>query len=136
LKLYAWGEPAGEPQDESRVTVAKKLRKEDGRIDISRPAAEVANHINGMWSWPGASCRFISAGGHRDERVILARARQVAVPPEPLPPGTIDARLYVTTGDGCLELLEIKPESGKLMTWQEFVNGRHVQPGDRFEVNS
>jgi hypothetical protein len=31
-----------------------------------------------------------------------------------------------------LEILEIKPSGGSLMEWRDFVNGRHVKPGDRF----
>ncbi len=48
-------------------------------------------------------------------------------------PGTIDVRRYVTTADGFVEILEIKPSSGRVMTWPEYVNGRHVKPGDVFE---
>ena len=48
------------------------------------------------------------------------------------PPGTIDARRYVAARDGFIEILEIKPSSGRSMTWQDYVNGRHVSPGDRF----
>jgi len=29
-------------------------------------------------------------------------------------------------------LLEIRPAGGRVMTWQEYVNGRHVRAGDRF----
>ena len=38
----------------------------------------------------------------------------------------------VQTPRGELIVLEIKPAGGKVMTWEAFVNGRHVQPGDRF----
>ncbi|HUU82024.1 MAG TPA: methionyl-tRNA formyltransferase [Phycisphaerae bacterium] len=136
LDMFEDGIPDGIPQDESLVTKAPKLRKEDGRIDFSRTTEEVAAHILGMWDWPGASCRFVSADGKRNERVILARARPAettAKPTDGATPGQIGEQLYVATGDGFLELLEIKPESGHVMPWPDFVNGRHVQAGDRFE---
>ena len=128
--------PEGTPQDESQATRAPRLRKEEGRIDFTRPAEIEAAHICGMWSWPGATCRYVSSATGKSENVTLARARVAEVPPgAPAggPPGQLDERLYVATGSGFLELLEIKPQAGRVMPWPDFVNGRHVQPTDRFE---
>ncbi len=132
LDLYAEGIPEGTPQDASEATYARKLRKEDGRIGFTRSAQVEAAHINGMWSWPGATCQYTSAATGKSETVTLARARVAEAPGRPLPPGTLDDRLHVATGDGYLELLEIKPQGGRKMPWQDFVNGRHAQPTDRF----
>jgi methionyl-tRNA formyltransferase len=133
LALYADGRvPEGEPQDPGHVTRAPKLRKRDGWIDFARPAAVLQHFVCGMWSWPGATCVFESADGSRRERVTLARARVGDPQPADAPPGTLDVRLFAATGEGWLELLELKPAAGRLMTWPEFVNGRHVRPGDRF----
>ena len=135
LPLFENDIPEGTPQDESKATPAPRLSKSDGRIDFSRPAEVEAAHICGMWSWPGATCDFVSTAG-RHERVTLARARVPELLPaaSALPPGRIDDRYYVAAGLGFVELLEIKPQGGRLMTWPDFVNGRHVQPGDRFEA--
>jgi len=125
--------PAGTPQDESAATTARKLRKSDGLIDFAQPAARVANHICGMTSWPGARARF-SADDGRYEDVAIVRARVAEDPTKPdIPPGTIDARLFVAANDGFVEILEIKPSSGRIMGWPDFVNGRHVAAGDMFE---
>ena len=67
----------------------------------------------------------------------LARARVPENVPAAAPalrPGQIDERYYLGAGSGVIELLELKPQGGRLMTWPDFVNGRHVQPGDRFEA--
>jgi hypothetical protein len=34
--------------------------------------------------------------------------------------------------DGFLEVLELKPAGSRLMSWQDFANGRRVANGDRF----
>lgn len=132
LQLFEGGQvPTGKPQDDAQATKAPKLAKHDGRFDFARPAAELVNFIHGMWSWPGACCRFVSADGVRNEGVTIARARAVdqqAV----ADPGTLNDQLQVAAGTGMIEILEIKPESGKLMNWPDYVNGRHVQPADRF----
>lgn len=154
--------PEGEPQDHSEATIAPKLKKSDGVIDWARPVEAVVQHILGMTPWPGAGTRYCSDDG-RWEKVTIARARvaedpatimanrngvrdgslnglemvhpaEVSVPLSPKPePGTIDARRFVAAGDGFVEILEIKPSSGRIMTWREYINGRRVGAGDRFE---
>lgn len=133
LAMYsADGEPAMTPQDESQASKAPKLKKETGVIDFDCPADRVAAHICGMTPWPGAQTRFASRE-KRWENVLLTRARRAEAPGHALDaPGTLDDRLLVATADGFLEILEIQPSSGRPMTWRDYVNGRHVAPGDRF----
>ncbi len=125
----------GDPQDASRATVAPKLKKADGRITFDQPAQTIARRICGLWTWPGASCRYVAADGSRDELVTLARAVRYegqsspAASPEDI--GRITDMMSVQAGDGELAILEIKPANGKLQSWQDFVNGRRVKPGDR-----
>lgn len=134
LELYAErANPPGEPQDESAATPAPKLRKVDGHLDFGKSAAELNRLIRGMWHWPGARCKFVSADGTQEQEVLLARARIGLGAGENLPPGGIDSVLQVGTGEGVLEILEIKPAGGKRMTWQAYVNGRHVRAGDRLQ---
>lgn len=133
LKLHAGGVvPPGEPQDDTQATLAPKLAKGDGAVEFGKPADMVANHILGMTPWPAATARFESQAG-RWENVSIVRARPAETADAPgIDPGTIDERRYVATADGFIELLELKPSSGRIMTWQEYVNGRHVEAGDRF----
>jgi len=123
--------PAGTPQDDAQATLAPKLKKRDGWIDFDRPAADVLRHICGMTPWPGAAAKFEACDG-RWEQVTLMRVRVAEAPERPnQAPGEIDSRLYVATRDAFLELLELKPSSGRIMAWQDYVNGRHVVAGDR-----
>lgn len=126
------GDP-GDPQDPAGVTLAPKLRKSDGYADFSLSPRRAAARINGLWSWPAAACRFISADGRRDEAVLIARARPAEMDaPSADPPGVVSGSLRVAVTGGEIELLEVRPVGGRLMDWQSFVNGRHVKPGDRF----
>ncbi len=160
LELYADGaHPQGTPQDEAQATRAPKLNKADGVIRFDQPAAAVSLHIRAMTPWPGARARFKATDG-RFEDVTITRARvregvrapadgarvregirppadlapaEPADPSEPTTaPGRIDAHRYVAAGDGFVEILEINPSSGRLMSWQDYVNGRHVREGDMF----
>lgn len=125
----------GTPQDPARVTFGRKLRKEDGRVTFDQPAERVSHRVCGLWSWPGAACRYVSADGRRDEVVLLARAvpyEGLAVPAgSPEQCGVITEMLAVQCLDRELSLLEVKPAGGRLMHWPDFVNGRHVRPDDR-----
>ena len=133
LELFADGSlPQGTPQDHAQATTAPKFRKQDGRIAFDRPAHQLVQLINGLWSWPGAACRYQPADQSRNEPVTLARARTATHTPPDAAPGVITHDLTVSALHDAVEILEIKPQSGKLMSWSAFVNGRHVRPGDRF----
>ncbi len=126
--------PPGEPQDDSQASKAPKLSKADGRIDFAAPAAEVAARIHGVTPWPGAQAVFEASDGRWEQLAILRARPALPHARAAIPPGTLDPRLYAATGDGFLELLEVKPSSGRVMTWPEYVNGRRAQPGDRLSA--
>lgn len=126
----------GTPQDESMATLAPKLTKGEGRITFDAKARELTDRIRGLWSWPGAQCRFVSHDGRRDEQITLARAvpydGRSAPAKAPGEIGRVTEMMGVQLADGEMMILELKPAGGRLMTWQDFVNGRHVVAGDRF----
>ena len=63
------GTAVASAQDSSLATHARMLKKADGAIDWSRPAAAVASHIQGMDPWPGA---FASLGDKRIKMFLRA----------------------------------------------------------------
>jgi methionyl-tRNA formyltransferase len=131
LQLFGEGViPDGDPQNEADATRAPKLKKSDGFIRFDRPVSEVVNHIAGVTPWPGAASRYESAEG-RWEKVTIVRARRTEGLSKPaIPPGVIDERRCIAALDGFIEILEVKPSSGRVMTWADYVNGRHVVAGD------
>jgi methionyl-tRNA formyltransferase len=54
LALLAKGALVPVRQDPARATLARILTKEDGRVDWTRPAQEIANRLRGFSPWPGA----------------------------------------------------------------------------------
>ena len=120
------------PQDPSKVTLAPKLTKADGRIEFADSAFSLANRIRGVWPWPGAHAEFVRAG-RGPVSVLLSKAR--ALPDGPAikaAVGEVTADSCIQTGQGRLEILEIQVAGKRLMTWRDFVNGYHVAAGDRF----
>lgn len=133
LPLIAAGQVRPRLQDPTQATRAPKLSRADSAIDWTQPAARIARRINGLWSWPAATCVFADRDGRR-ERVQLARAQAVdrdAPPTADLPPGAFCQDITVQTGAGRVRLLEIKPAGGRLMPFDAYARGRHIAPPDR-----
>ena len=111
-------------QDHSRATVAPLLTKEDGVIDWTQSATEIANRIRGLSPWPG-SYTF-----HHEHRLIIRKGR---VDTQGGPggggrrPGTILAvgpkSFWVETGEGRIEVLEVQPANKKRMSVEQFLLG-------------
>jgi methionyl-tRNA formyltransferase len=119
-------------QNDAEATFAPKLHKADGFLDFNEPAQVLARKIRGFWPWPGASASYVSDQTHKATRVTIAQAEAVTAPaPTPRPVGTFDEDRHVVCGAGRLSIERIKPAGSGLMSFQAFVNGWHVQPGDR-----
>src|SRR6266851_1624447 len=58
LRGLAAGTMAPKAQNHAEASYAPMLKKEDGRIDWKRPAAEIYNRMRGFAPWPGAYTRF------------------------------------------------------------------------------
>lgn len=115
-------------QDESEVTQAPKLTKQDGRIDWTLPAGQIYNRVRGFNPWP---CCFteLSAGGGR-LRVLTAETGSGEGAPGVVV-ALADGAPAVATGRGVLVLRDVQPEGRNVMTGAEYVRGHGLKPGDR-----
>lgn len=105
-------------QDETQVTYAKKLAKEDGRVDWTKSAAEIERQIRAFDPWPGA---HTFAGTD-----LLKLWRAAVVPSVNGLPGTVGANLVVATGQGGLRLLEVQPAGGRRMSAADYCRGHKL----------
>jgi len=120
-------------QDDATATRAPKLQKTDGFLDFAEQAESLHRKMLGLWPWPGAAAVYKSKKSGRVERVIFAKADVLRMAnSKKLPPGTIDENLNVVCGKDRLQIMQLKPENSRLMSFADFVNGRHVCPGDIF----
>ena len=119
-------------QNDAEATFAPKLHKADGFLDFHEPAEVLARKIRGLTPWPGAAACFTSGQTQKSTRVVIVSAEVLpGSDPTPLEPGTFDRERAVVCGTGRLSIHQIKPAGSGLMTFHAFVNGWHVQPGDR-----
>jgi methionyl-tRNA formyltransferase len=118
-------------QDDSKATVAPKLKKTHGFLDFTESAELLKRKIRGLWPWPGASANYISQKTAKPLRVTLAMAQIIPFSNTThLPPGTLDENLNVICGQDALKITKIKPDGSALMDFKDFVNGRQTSPGD------
>jgi methionyl-tRNA formyltransferase len=126
----AAGRAAETPQDETQATLAPKLSRESSKLDFTRPAAEIANQIRGMYPWPGCRVRLLDASGEELSRVTLVRARARSVH-ETIPPAAIGADGTVGAGSASIEIVELQPEGKRPMSLDAFRNGHRWEAGMR-----
>lgn len=114
------------PQDQSLATLAPLLKKEDGAIDWTMPAASIANRIRGLTPWPGAYT-FL-----RLDRWTISRALALDEATT-LAPGQITAlvkdAIHVATGNGVLAIRELQPANGRRMPASQYLAGHPLQLG-------
>jgi len=116
--LDEWPNIVPEPQDDSQATLAPILKKEDGLIDWSRPAREIANRVRGFQPWPG--CHTFAGG----KKLGIWKARAV---PGSGAVGQVLKGFRVGCGEGLLEVMEVQPEGRKRMSAAAFLSGHQVE---------
>lgn len=120
------GELQAQTQDHARATYAPLLSKEDGRLNFTRPAAELARRVRAFSPWPGT---FAFRG---EQRVQVMEARPASGAGEPGQVLAADREgVLVASGEEALLLTEVKPAGKKQMTAAAWVAGRGVAVGDR-----
>ena len=114
------------PQDSTHATLAPILKKEDGLMDFSRPAAEILNRLRGFQPWPGAYTTF----RRRNLHVWKAMPAEQSLPAAVL---HVDGeRVFAGCGhETAIELVEVQLAGKKRMSASDFVNGYRVKPGEK-----
>lgn len=113
------------PQPSDGVTYAAKIDKAEARIDWTRSAADVHNHIRGLSPWPGAYFEVMHEG--RNERIKVLRAETVETSGEP---GTIlDDQGTIACAEGAIRLIEVQRAGKRPMSLAELLRGFTLAAG-------
>ena len=144
------------PQDPALASKAPRLKKTDGLIDWTRPAAAIKNQIRAMEPWPKtytfwhrpgrpAAAADPRPGGGSRARVALAsrqccRGALARRQCHPSRPGRCrarsceagDGRLTIAAARGAIQLRGVQPAGERRMEIEEFLRGYHLRPGERF----
>lgn len=123
LDLLEPGTPPRTPQDPDQVTVLGKLSREDGRLDWSRPGAELERRIRAFHPWPGTHTTLPDGS-------LLKIFPPAEITSGSGSPGEVlstdNHGLTVATGDGALALTEVQPAGKRRMSVGDFLRGHAV----------
>ncbi|MEZ5932268.1 MAG: methionyl-tRNA formyltransferase [Alphaproteobacteria bacterium] len=124
----AEGPVIGTPQPEQGSTYARKIEKEEGRIDWGQPADVIDRKLRALNPWPGCFTLF---GGQRLR--LLAGEVQSGASAGSAAGTVLDDALRVACGDGVLRITRLQKAGGKPMDAEAFLRGQPVPAGTRFD---
>ncbi|MEW6101180.1 MAG: methionyl-tRNA formyltransferase [Candidatus Omnitrophota bacterium] len=120
------------PQPTQGISLAPKLRKNDGLIDWDKTAQEINNLVRACVKWPGAFT-------HYKGKLLKIYKAQVTKPQShktTSKPGEIiwisKEEIVVATQEGALRILELQPEGKRRMLTAEFISGHKISSGENF----
>jgi methionyl-tRNA formyltransferase len=127
------------PQPADGVTYARKLTKEDGRLDWAQPAAVLDRKIRALNPWPGAFTTLPSGTGTA-ELLKIWEAQSIAVSGT-APTMAVAGDVLVACGEElvvaagatgeALKIRALQREGRRRMTAREFLAGAGLKPGMR-----
>ncbi|NLF23922.1 MAG: methionyl-tRNA formyltransferase [Lentisphaerae bacterium] len=141
LPALAAGQLVPRQQNELRVTFAPKLTKEEGHIDWTLPACELALRIRAFNPWPACHTwlTILRHGRPQQERLKILQADAEPVPPGATPgePGQLihlaPLGPAIATGDGWLRLRAVQRAGGRVIDGAAFICGFPLTVGQRIQ---
>ena len=121
VEVLAQDQITATPQPAEGVTYAKKIDKAEARIDFTKGADEVRNHIHGLSPFPGA---WFAVNGTRI-KVLLCEVTSGSGTPGCF----IDDDLAIACGTGAVRLLRLQREGKGAMESRDFRRGFPLPKG-------
>lgn len=130
LEALAAGTLRREKQSDAMSNYAPMITKETGRMDWTKPAAQLHNLVRALDSWPGAYT-FLDGKPYKIWRTRLAGGAARTAP------GEVEKEagtgLFVGTGEGRLEILEMQAPGKKRMKASDYLRGHALPSGCVFQ---
>ena len=128
---YFTGKIVPQKQPEAGTSYARKITKEDGRLDWSEPAGVLWNRVRAMTPWPGAATSWTQESTKRRLKLwhVEVADQEAGHPGEIL--RADKAGIVVACGQYALRILSLQLEGGRRLTAQEFLVGHLLRPGEQ-----
>jgi len=110
------------PQDHSKATYAKKIKKTEGLINWNDNAENIIGKINGLFPYPAGY--FV----HKGERYKILKAEKSFSKEKP--GKVLSNELEISCGENSIKILEIQREGKKPQKINEFMLGSQITKGN------
>jgi methionyl-tRNA formyltransferase len=131
IEPYTSGKLSPSPQPQEGVTYARKIVKDDGRIDWNRPARDIWNQIRGLVPWPGAFT-FLPGPAKTLLKIWKAELASNVVGA----PGQVKSAdktgIVVNCAQNAIRILSLQREGSRRLNAVEFLAGWPLKPGVQF----
>jgi len=117
LPRYIRGEIEPVHQTEDGASYAPMLKKEDGQLDFSQPAAALERTVRAMQPWPGAFTYW------QNQPLKVYKAQIASGPVKPGERLVVSGMPAIGTSQGVLVLEEIQPAGKRPMPGDVFLRG-------------
>jgi len=124
LEPWLRGQLVPLPQADTGATMTRRLRREDGRLDWTRPAVELERQVRAYQPWPGSFAPSPAGTLTVWRAGVVAGAAHESRPGSG--PGTVvpfGRGLAVVCGSGALEVLEVQLAGRGRMSGRDLRNG-------------
>ncbi len=129
LAAHERGTLKATPQPEEGVTYARKIEKDEARIDWSRDAKSLDAHIRGLTPFPGAF--FEVARNGEPTRIKILRETPVDAKGAPGEILSLDGGITVACGQGALKIAELQRAGKGPMKAGDFLRGFTLSVGEK-----
>jgi len=124
-------------QDESLVSLAPKIKKQDGLIDWNQEEEKIHDFVRGMNPKPSAYT-FLMRNNSKERIIILKTERDNSSHTgAAIAPGTImdisSQGIRTATGNGSIWIKEVKPEGKRMMSAAAFSRGHDLKENYLFQ---
>lgn len=117
-------------QDETQVTFARNISREQEQIDWNKTAEQLYNQVRGLHPWPVAYTNF------KQDNMKIWWSEIVDQEKTGIPGRVVELTedaVHVQTGKGILAITELQPAGKKRMTAKDYLTGPKIEVGDSFK---
>ena len=118
-------------QDESKMSYQPMLKREDGLIDWTLSAEEIACRIRGFNPWPGAFSYLPDGSVMKFQLAVPDNGHNAGKPGEVIIASPKEG-LVISCGNGCIEALRIQAPASRAMDAKSYLMGKKLPVGTVF----
>ena len=125
LNDFIAGKITPQIQDDSQASYIKTLKKEDGKIDWTKPALEIERMVRAYNPWPGT----YTTNNNKIIKLISVEHEILKSNDHKIGESFLtNGRLAIQCGQDSLVILRLQLEGKKIMTSEEFLRGHKIGP--------